>query len=194
MKAPSCMRQMLSDWFIQPSAYRVYVYIFGTSFISQPIIVLQAKRKLASLRKEKQVSFAYGGAKYDVPVWICLAFLFQYELGQCLKSLPHDSTHEQKNRGGYGGTKRIYGWWNSSANPFNTAETVWKTFLSNLHTHEATGSSPVVSTKTTKSELVPNRGWVRICLLFGRYHLTQKVIPPRDDLLRSDIENVWKPE
>ena len=36
-----------------------------------------------------------------------------------------------------------------------------------LHTHEATGSSPVVSTKTTKSELVPNRGWVRICLLFA---------------------------
>ena len=46
------------------------------------------------------------------------------------------------------------------------------------------------SHKTTKSELVPNRGWVRICLLFGRYHLTQKVITPRDDLLRSDIETV----
>lgn len=28
-------------------------------------------------------------------------------------------------------------------------------------------SSPAVSTKTTKSELVPNRGWVRICLLLG---------------------------
>lgn len=28
-------------------------------------------------------------------------------------------------------------------------------------------SSPAVSTKTTKSELVPNRGWVRICLLFA---------------------------
>ena len=75
-------------------------------------------------------------------------------------------------------------------NPLIAAETVRKASLSNLHTHEATGSSPVVSTKTTKSELVPNRGWVRICLLFGRYHLTQKVIPPRDDLLRSDIENV----
>ena len=85
------------------------MYIFGTSFISQPIIVLQAKRKLASLRKEKQVSFAYGGAKYDVPVWLCLAFLFQYELGQCLKSLPHDSTHEQKKQGGNNGEKRIYG-------------------------------------------------------------------------------------
>ena len=155
MKAPSCMRQMLSDWFIQPSAYRVYVYIFGTSFISQPIIVLQTKRKLASLRKEKQVSFAYGGAKYDVPVWICLAFLFQYELGQCLKSLPHDSTHEQKKWDGNSGTKHICGWWNSSANPFNTAETVRKTSLSNLHTHEATGSSPVVSTKNHRNRLIP---------------------------------------
>ena len=85
------------------------MYIFGTSFISQPIIILQTKRNLASLRKEKQVSFAYGGAKYDVPVWICLAFLFQYELGQCLKSLPHDSTHEQKKQGGNNGEKRIYG-------------------------------------------------------------------------------------
>ena len=28
-------------------------------------------------------------------------------------------------------------------------------------------SSPAVSAKTTKSELVPNRGWVRICLLFA---------------------------
>ena len=46
-------------------------------------------------------------------------------------------------------------------------------------------SSPAVSAKTTKSELVPNRGWVRICLLSGRYHLTQKVIPPRDDLVRG---------
>ena len=52
------------------------------------------------------------------------------------------------------------------------------------------GSNPFRSTKTTKSELVPNQGWVRICLLSGRYHLTQKVIPPRDDLLLSDIENI----
>ena len=29
------------------------------------------------------------------------------------------------------------------------------------------GSNPFRSTKTTKSELVPNRGWVRICLLFA---------------------------
>ena len=28
-------------------------------------------------------------------------------------------------------------------------------------------SSPAFSAKTTKSELVPNRGWVRICLLFA---------------------------
>ena len=131
------------------------MYIFGTSFISQPIIVLQTKRKLASLRKEKQVSFAYGGAKYDVPVWICLAFLFQYELGQCLKSLPHDSTHEQKNRGGNNGTKRIHGCGNPAAKPPKSSETVRKTSLSNLHTHEATGSSPVVSTKNHLNLLIP---------------------------------------
>ena len=29
------------------------------------------------------------------------------------------------------------------------------------------GSNPFRSTKTTKSELVPNQGWVRICLLFA---------------------------
>ena len=40
-------------------------------------------------------------------------------------------------------------------NPFNTAETVWKTALSNLHTHEATGSSPVVSTKNHRNRLIP---------------------------------------
>ena len=32
-------------------------------------------------------------------------------------------------------------------NPLIAAETVRKASLSNLHTHEATGSSPVVSTK-----------------------------------------------
>ena len=52
-------------------------------------------------------------------------------------------------------------------NPLYSPESPRKAPLSNLHTHEATGSSPVVSTKTTKSELVPNRGWVRICLLFA---------------------------
>ena len=46
--------------------------------------------------------------------------------------LTHAVTHEQKNRGGNNGEKRIHGWWNSSANPFNIAETVWKAALSNL--------------------------------------------------------------
>ena len=40
-------------------------------------------------------------------------------------------------------------------NPFNTAETVRKASLSNLHTHEATGSSPVVSTKNHRNRLIP---------------------------------------
>ena len=79
----------------------------------------------------------------------------------------HAVTHEQKNRGGNNGTKRIHGCGNPAAKPPKSSETVYKASLSNLHTHEATGSSPVVSTKTTKSELVPNRGWVRICLLFA---------------------------
>ena len=69
--------------------------------------------------------------------------------------MTHAVTHEQKKRGGNNGKKRIHWWWNSSANPFNTAETVWKTSLSNLHTHEATGSSPVVSTKNHRNCLIP---------------------------------------
>ena len=40
-------------------------------------------------------------------------------------------------------------------NPLIAAETVWKTPLSNLHTHEATGSSPVVSTKNHRNRLIP---------------------------------------
>ena len=32
---------------------------------------------------------------------------------------------------------------------------MWKTALSNLHTHEATGSSPVVSTKNHRNRLIP---------------------------------------
>ena len=39
-------------------------------------------------------------------------------------------------------------------NPLIAAETVWKTVLSNLHTHEATGSSPVVSTKNHRNRLI----------------------------------------
>ena len=40
-------------------------------------------------------------------------------------------------------------------NPLIAAETVRKASLSNLHTHEATGSSPVVSTKNQRNLLIP---------------------------------------
>ena len=40
-------------------------------------------------------------------------------------------------------------------NPLIAAETVRKASLSNLHTHEATGSSPVVSTKNHRNCLIP---------------------------------------
>ena len=40
-------------------------------------------------------------------------------------------------------------------NPLIAAETVWKAALSNLHTHEATGSSPVVSTKNHRNQAIP---------------------------------------
>ena len=60
--------------------------------------------------------------------------------------LTHDLTHEQKKRGGNSGTKRIHGCGNPAAKPPKSSETVYKASLSNLHTHEATGSSPVVST------------------------------------------------
>ena len=39
-------------------------------------------------------------------------------------------------------------------NPLIAAETVRKAALSNLHTHEATGSSPVVSTKNHRNRLI----------------------------------------
>ena len=39
-------------------------------------------------------------------------------------------------------------------NPLIAAETVRKASLSNLHTHEATGSSPVVSTKNHRNCLI----------------------------------------
>ena len=38
-----------------------------------------------------------------------------------------------------------------------------------LHTHEVTGSSPVVSTKRKKSELFPDWEWVRIFCLCERH-------------------------
>ena len=69
--------------------------------------------------------------------------------------LTHAVTHEQKNRGGNSGTKRIYGCGNPAANPLYSPEIRQKAALSNLHTHEATGSSPVVSTKNHRNRLIP---------------------------------------
>ena len=69
--------------------------------------------------------------------------------------LTHVLTHEQKKRGGNSGTKRIHGCGNPSAKPPKSSETVYKASLSNLHTHEATGSSPVVSTKNHRNRLIP---------------------------------------
>ena len=40
-------------------------------------------------------------------------------------------------------------------NPLYFSEIPRKTALSNLHTHEATGSSPVVSTKNRRNRLIP---------------------------------------
>ena len=67
----------------------------------------------------------------------------------------HTMTHEQKNRGGNNGEKRICGCENPAANPLYSPEIPQKTSLSNLHTHEATGSSPVVSTKNHRNCLIP---------------------------------------
>ena len=67
----------------------------------------------------------------------------------------HTMTHEQKKRGGNNGTKRIHGCGNPAAKPPKSSETVYKASLSNLHTHEATGSSPVVSTKNHRNRLIP---------------------------------------
>ena len=69
--------------------------------------------------------------------------------------LTHAVTHEQKNRGGNNGTERIHGCGNPAAKPPKSSETVYKASLSNLHTHEATGSSPVVSTKNHRNHLIP---------------------------------------
>ena len=41
------------------------------------------------------------------------------------------------------------------AKPPKSSETVYKASLSNLHTHEATGTSPVVSTKNHRNRLIP---------------------------------------
>ena len=67
----------------------------------------------------------------------------------------HTMTHEQKKRGGNSGTKRIHGCGNPAANQFYSIESPRKASLSNLHTHEATGSSPVVSTKNRRNRLIP---------------------------------------
>ena len=69
--------------------------------------------------------------------------------------LTHTMTHEQKNRGGNNGEKRICGCGNPEANPLYSSESPRKASLSNLHTHEATGSSPVVSTKNHRNLLIP---------------------------------------
>ena len=69
--------------------------------------------------------------------------------------LTHVLTHEQKKRGGNSGTKHICGCGNPTANPLYFPESLRKASLSNLHTHEATGSSPVVSTKNHRNRLIP---------------------------------------
>ena len=69
--------------------------------------------------------------------------------------MTHAMTHEQKKRGGNNGEKRICGCGNPEANPLYSSESPRKASLSNLHTHEATGSSPVVSTKNHRNRLIP---------------------------------------
>ena len=78
-----------------------------------------------------------------------------YALANGKLQLTHAVTHEQKNRGGNSGTKRIHGCGNPAAKPPKSSETVYKASLSNLHTHEATGSSPVVSAKNHRNRLIP---------------------------------------
>ena len=69
--------------------------------------------------------------------------------------LTHAVTHEQKKRGGNSGTENTCGCGNPAANPLYSLESLRKASLSNLHTHEATGSSPVVSTKNHRNCLIP---------------------------------------
>ena len=69
--------------------------------------------------------------------------------------MTHVLTYEQKKRGGNNGEKRIHGCGNPAANQLYFLEIPRKTSLSNLHTHEATGSNPVVSTKNHRNRLIP---------------------------------------
>ena len=69
--------------------------------------------------------------------------------------LTHTMTHEQKKWDGNNGEKRICGCENPAVNPLYSPEIPRKAALSNLHTHEATGSSPVVSTKNHRNHLIP---------------------------------------
>ena len=75
-------------------------------------------------------------------------------------------THEQKNQGGNSGTEHTHGCGNPTANQFHSIESPRKAALSNLHTHEATGSSPVVSVKNHRNRLIPVIFFI-ICNLFG---------------------------
>ena len=94
--------------------------------------------------------------------------------------LTHAVTHEQKKRGGNSGTKRIHGCGNPTANPLIAAEIPRKATLSNLHTHEATGSSPVVSTKNHRNLLISVIFFYNLqlfmalnfCRFFKTHHLT----------------------
>ena len=70
-------------------------------------------------------------------------------------TLTHAVTHGQKKWDGNSGTKRICGCGNPVANPLYSPQIPRKATLSNLHTHEATGSSPVVSTKNHRIRLIP---------------------------------------
>ena len=69
--------------------------------------------------------------------------------------LTHAVTHEQKKRDGNSGTESACGCGNPTANPLYSPKIRQKASLSNLHTHEATGSSPVVSTKNHRNRLIP---------------------------------------
>ena len=70
--------------------------------------------------------------------------------------LTHALTHEQKKWDGNSGTKRICGCENPAAKPLYSPQIPRKAALSNLHTHEATGSSPVVSTTRRKPAILWN--------------------------------------